>query len=102
MPGMRPVRMRPRKSCAAWRTRNKVVVIPQSLASRVLAVDEAERPLARLRIGKLLRRRLHEVRGGAGQRAGDAAVERQLGAAHGVDDDPGGIRRIPNLKLQLQ
>ena len=35
------------------------------------------------------------------QRAAEAAVERQLGAAHGVDHDAGRVRRVPDLQLQL-
>ena len=49
----------------------------------------------------LHRRRLHEVRRRAEQRAADAAVERELGAAHRVDDHAGRVGRVPHLELQL-
>jgi hypothetical protein len=51
--------------------------------------------------GELFGRRLHEIAAGAGQGTGDAAIERQLGATHGVDHHPGGIGRIPDLQLEL-
>ena len=47
------------------------------------------------------RRALHEVAGRAGQRAADAAVECELGAAHRVDDDAGGVGRVPHFELQF-
>ena len=47
------------------------------------------------------RRRLHEVRRRAEQRATDAAVERELRAAHRVDDDAGRVGRVPDLELEL-
>src|SRR6266545_5300208 len=53
-------------------------------------------------VGVLRRRRLHEVGGGADQWSTDAAVERQLGAAHRVDHHAGGIRRVPDLQLELE
>ena len=53
-------------------------------------------------VGELHRRRLHEVRRRRGQRAADAPVEGQFGAAHRVDDDAGRVGRVPHFQLQLQ
>src|SRR5207237_9299221 len=52
-------------------------------------------------IGELLRRAFHKIAGRPEQRAANAAVESQLGAADCVNDDTRGIRRIPHLALQL-
>ena len=38
---------------------------------------------------------------GPEQRAADAAVEGDLGAAHRVDDHAGRVRRVPDLELEL-
>src|SRR3712207_2538508 len=57
--------------------------------------------LAGLLVAVLHGRRLHEVGRRAEQRAADAAVLGQLGAAHGVDDDAGRVGRVPHLELQL-
>src|ERR671914_929216 len=46
-------------------------------------------------------RGLHEVRARAVELAAEAVVESQLAAAHGVDDDAGGVRRVPDLELEL-
>src|SRR5262247_1064973 len=46
-------------------------------------------------------RRLHEVLARRVDRAADAPVERQLGAAHRVDDDAGGVGRVVHLELEL-
>src|SRR3712207_8083267 len=54
-----------------------------------------------LRIRELFGRRLHEIARGRHERSADASVERELGAAHGVDDDAGGVRAVPNLELDL-
>src|SRR5436309_12161500 len=58
--------------------------------------------LARLLIGVLHGRRLHEIGGGPLEGAADAAVERDLCAAHRVDDDAGRVRRVPDLQLELE
>src|SRR5919112_2111349 len=99
-PGMRPHSALPTRSWAAWRTRNNVVTAA-SVMGLAIPGDETERALARLRVGELLRRRLHEVARRPDERAADAAVLRELGAAHRVDHDPCGIRRIPHLELEL-
>src|SRR2546425_171865 len=49
----------------------------------------------------LHRRRLHEVARRRQQRAADAAVEAETGAANGVDDHARGVGRVPHLELQL-
>src|SRR6266581_1224071 len=59
--------------------------------------DHLPRDIVRI----LNRRRLLEVGRGPDQGAGEPVVERQLGAAHGVDDDAGGVRRIPHLELHF-
>src|SRR5699024_1012664 len=50
----------------------------------------------------LLRRGLHQVGAGRDERAADAAVLADLGRAHGVDDDAGAVRGVPDLELVLQ
>ena len=57
--------------------------------------------LAGLLVAVLHRRRLHEVGRRAEQRAADAAVLGELGAADGVDDHAGRVGRVPDLELQL-
>ena len=47
-------------------------------------------------------RGLHEVGGRREHRAGQTAVEGDLGGAHGVDHDAGGVRRIPHLQLVFE
>ena len=49
----------------------------------------------------LPRRRLHQVRARALERAGDAVVQRELRQPDGVDHDAGRVRRVPHLELQL-
>jgi hypothetical protein len=51
--------------------------------------DKALDQLPRSAVGKLLRRRFHEVTRGANQRATNASIHRQFGAADGIDDHPG-------------
>src|SRR4051794_26369950 len=55
------------------------------------AGDELFDLLSAYLVAVLLRRRLHEVRRWAEQRAADAAVERDLRAANRVDDDASGV-----------
>lgn len=54
-------------------------------------------PLPCLVVGILLRRRLHEVTGRSYERSANGSIARQLGASNRIDDDAGGVRRIPNL-----
>src|SRR5262245_48075044 len=70
------------------------------LLQRVLA-DELLRVVVRDRVRHLLGRGLHEIRARPLQRATDALVERELAHADGVDHDPGGVGRVPDLELQL-
>ena len=72
-----------------------------AVGARALAADELLGHAAALVVGMLHRRRLHEVAAGALERAGEAAVEADLGAAHGVDDDAGAVRRVDHLELEL-
>src|SRR5437588_7013927 len=53
-------------------------------------------------VGELHRRRLHEVRRRPDERTGHAAIHGEPRAADGVDGDPGGVRAVPHLKLQLE
>src|SRR5262249_46245220 len=64
--------------------------------------DEALGRVAGLGVGALRGRRLHQVGAGAVELAGDAVVEGQLQAAHGVDDDARRVRRVPDLELELR
>src|SRR6266511_1797440 len=66
-----------------------------------VGADAALRQLARLVVSSLLRRRLHQVRAGCFERPGHAVVQRELREPYRVDDDPGRVRRIPDLELQL-
>src|SRR3954452_25303602 len=69
-------------------------------ASRFV-LDEGPRPATRFLVGKLFRRRIHEIARRARQGAPKTAIHRQLCAADGVDDYAGGIRRIPDLQPHL-
>ena len=64
-------------------------------------LDELLGQLVRLVVDDLLRRRLHQVRARALERAGDAVVQRELREPDGVDHDPGRVRRVPHLELEL-
>src|SRR5581483_10711159 len=72
-----------------------------TIARSSLVLDEGAGPAPCFVIGELLGRRFHEVAGWSGQRAGNAAIHRKLGAANRVDDDAGGVGRVPHLELQL-
>src|ERR671930_113967 len=61
----------------------------------------SSRPVREVGTPTLRRRRLHQVRRRRAQRALDAAIERDLAAADGVDDDARRVGRIPDLELQL-
>src|ERR1700693_3211509 len=67
-----------------------------------LAADEGFGLRQCLIIGELLWRALHVIARRSGECAADLAIERQLGTADRVDDDAGGIRRIPHFKLQFK
>src|SRR5690348_17163826 len=56
---------------------------------------------AGLVVDVLHRWRLHQVRRGRQQRAADLTVEGDLRRADGVDDDAGGVRRVPDLELEF-
>src|SRR4051794_21200364 len=73
---------------------------PRPLA-RVLG-DELLGRLARLVVGALVLRRLHEVRARAVELAGEAMVEAELAEPHRVDDDARRVRRVPHLELHLE
>ena len=53
-------------------------------------------------VGELLGRGFHEEAGRPDQGTADAPIQRQLGAAHRIDDDASGIRRIPHFELQFE
>src|SRR2546430_8503464 len=57
---------------------------------------------ARLIVGPLIARRLHQVGGWAVELAADAVVEGELAAAHRVDHDARRVGRVPHLELQLE
>jgi hypothetical protein len=67
-----------------------------------VAPDELLRGLSRLVVRALRVGRLHEIGARAVQLAGDAGVERELAAAHGVRDDAGRVRGVPHLELELR
>src|SRR3990172_1373479 len=50
----------------------------------------------------LERRTLHEVGRGSDERARQAPVEAELGAADGVGDDAGAVGAVPDLELELE
>ncbi len=64
-------------------------------------MDERFRTDTGFAIGELFGRRFHEPGGRSDQRPADPPVERQFDAAHRVDDDAGGIGRIPHFQLEL-
>jgi len=63
----------------------------------VLAADEGFGHFAGNFVLELLGRGLHEVGRRGDQRAGQTAVEAELGAAHRVDDHARRVRRVPDL-----
>src|SRR4051794_30196766 len=64
--------------------------------------DEVLRELPRLVVRALRMGRLHQVARGAVELARDAVVQRELRDANSVDDDPGRVRRVPDLELELR
>src|SRR5580692_7473761 len=67
-----------------------------------VAPDELVHQVAGDVVAVLLGRRLHEVRRGRENRPADPAVAGDLRGADGVDDHPGGVRRVPDLEPVLQ
>src|SRR5699024_2740807 len=67
-----------------------------------VAGDELLHPRPGGAVVVLLRRGLHEVARGGQHRSAQAAVLGDLRRAQGIDDDPGGVRRVPHLELVLQ
>ena len=68
----------------------------------LVALDKGFGHVAADVIFKLLGRGLEEIGGRADNRAAQAAIQRQLGAAHGVNDDTSGVGAVPNLELGFQ
>src|SRR5688572_32366798 len=66
-----------------------------------LCLDEVVGHLPCDVVGILHRRRLHEVRARTDECSTDAAIDRELAAPHRVDDDAGGVRRVPHFELEL-
>src|SRR3954462_6855304 len=87
-------------SGALLRRRAALRLRPRALLALVLG-DELLGRLARLVVGPLVVRRLHEVRARAVDLAAEAVVQRELAAADGVDDDAGRVGRVPDLELHL-
>src|SRR3954469_5538402 len=71
------------------------------MATSRVVLDESSRSPACFLVGKLLRRRLHEIARRTGEGASDTAIHRQLCTANGVNDHASRIRRIPDLKPYL-
>ena len=69
--------------------------------SPIRARDERFCAQTRFVIGELLRRRFHKITRRADQGAADAAIEGELGTAHGVNHHTGGIGRVPDFELDL-
>src|SRR5262245_14260716 len=74
---------------------------PGSLA-RQLAAQEALDVVARLVVGQLLRRVLHQVRRRAQQRPADAALAGDPTAADRIDDAAGGVRAVLDREAHLE
>src|SRR3954469_5888481 len=72
-----------------------------TMATSCVVLDESSRSPACFLVGKLLRRRFHEVARRTCQGASDTAIHRKLCTANGVDHHSGGIRRIPDLESHL-
>src|SRR3954453_20479693 len=67
-----------------------------------LPADELLDGASGLVVAVLLGRRLHEIARRRQDRTTDSAVLRELRRPHGVDDDPRGVRRVPDLELVLE
>src|SRR5262249_47376343 len=78
----------------------KQILILYDSAVDVAGDEVLDRPV-RVVVVVLLRRRLHEVRRGRHDRAGQAAVEADLRGPDRVDDDAGRVWRVPDLELEL-
>src|SRR5947199_2825553 len=72
--------------------------LPRQLRRPAVLRDERLGVVAGHWIGDLHRGRLHQVRARLLERPADAVVQRQLAAAHGVDDDARRVRRVPDLE----
>src|SRR5262245_23080708 len=84
------------------RRRNCPVVENRGNGARLLfAGDEPLEALPGGVVRPLLRRGLHEVRRGRGERALEPAVEGELARADGVDHHARGVWRVPDLEFQL-
>src|SRR5216683_6518229 len=101
-PSMAPHRSRGRTapglaaSSCGWLRAGDAAVAP--IDSRLLTFDELLHQPPRVVVAVLHRWRLHEVRARALERSADAAVERQLGATHCIDDDPRRVGRVNDLQ----
>src|SRR3954467_14867792 len=71
------------------------------MAASCFVLDEGSRSAARFLIGKLFRRRFHEIARRTCQGAPETAIHRKLRTANGVDDHAGGIRRVPDFESYL-
>src|SRR5438477_528029 len=67
----------------------------------LVLLDEALDGVVGLVVRDLLRRRLHQVGARPLECARDPVVQRELREPDGVDDDPGRVRRVPDLELEL-
>src|SRR5674476_1050256 len=100
--GRRRTRRRPAQACSPAPPRlGTRSALADCVGAGALAGDELFGQAPALVVGMLHRRRLHEVAAGTLQRAGEAPVEADLGAAHRVDDDPGAVGRVDHFKLEF-
>src|SRR3954471_21011099 len=66
-----------------------------------IAGDETIGSLTGFIVGKLLGRRLHEIAGRPYQCTCNPTVHRHFRAAYRIDNNASGIRRVPDVQLQL-
>src|ERR671933_537390 len=100
-----PARVDGATTVTSWPNERSASATPATWSFTSCGCDHANGVTRQMRtcqgFRNLPRRRLHQVRARAFERAGNPVVQRELGEAHGVDHDAGGVRGVPNLELEL-
>src|SRR5882757_5592549 len=91
------------KPFGAERSRHAVVSRHACIAaSGRITFHEAKHQAPSLLVGKLARRRFHVIAGWTNNSAAHPAIQRNLGAPDGIDNDARRIWRIPDFELQFK